>query len=75
MTAEGGLELTWPSNRGCSSMVEQKPSKLMTRVRFPSPAPTFAPSALVGKPSVRGLNRGRLVTDFSDGRRGLALAS
>ena len=25
--------------RGCSSMVEQKPSKLMTRVRFPSPAP------------------------------------
>ena len=26
---------------GCSSMVEQKPSKLMTRVRFPSPAPRF----------------------------------
>ena len=26
-------------NCGCSSMVEQKPSKLMTRVRFPSPAP------------------------------------
>ena len=25
--------------RGCSSMVEQKPSKLTTRVRFPSPAP------------------------------------
>ena len=24
---------------GCSSMVEQQPSKLMTRVRFPSPAP------------------------------------
>ena len=24
---------------GCSSMVEQKPSKLTTRVRFPSPAP------------------------------------
>ena len=24
---------------GCSLMVEQKPSKLMTRVRFPSPAP------------------------------------
>ncbi len=23
---------------GCSSMVEQQPSKLMTRVRFPSPA-------------------------------------
>ena len=28
--------------RGCSSMVEQKPSKLMTRVRFPSPAPRDA---------------------------------
>src|SRR5512134_2200410 len=28
------------SKRGCSSMVEQKPSKLTTRVRFPSPAPT-----------------------------------
>src|SRR5262245_24963426 len=26
---------------GCSSMVEQKPSKLMTRVRFPSPAPVI----------------------------------
>jgi hypothetical protein len=28
--------------RGCSSMVEQQPSKLMTRVRFPSPAPIFS---------------------------------
>jgi hypothetical protein len=27
--------------RGCSSMVEQKPSKLTTRVRFPSPAPAL----------------------------------
>ena len=27
---------------GCSSMVEQKPSKLTTRVRFPSPAPISA---------------------------------
>src|SRR6476660_3657482 len=26
---------------GCSSMVEQQPSKLMTRVRFPSPAPAL----------------------------------
>ena len=25
--------------RGCSSMVEHQPSKLDTRVRFPSPAP------------------------------------
>src|SRR6185312_15716250 len=32
------------SVRGCSSMVEQQPSKLMTRVRFPSPAPIFTPS-------------------------------
>ena len=30
------------ARRGCSSMVEQQPSKLMTRVRFPSPAPTFS---------------------------------
>jgi hypothetical protein len=30
------------SRRGCSSMVEQQPSKLMTRVRFPSPAPTIS---------------------------------
>ena len=27
--------------RGCSSMVEQQPSKLNTRVRFPSPAPVL----------------------------------
>src|SRR6266702_3229753 len=33
-------------NRGCSSMVEQKPSKLMTRVRFPSPAPSLPVHAL-----------------------------
>ena len=57
-------------------MVEQKPSKLMTRVRFPSPAPTFAPSALrSASRACAGLNRSGLVTDFSDGRRGLALAS
>jgi hypothetical protein len=31
------------SGRGCSSMVEQKPSKLTTRVRFPSPAPNLDP--------------------------------
>ena len=30
--------------RGCSSMVEPEPSKLMTRVRFPSPAPENKPS-------------------------------
>ena len=27
------------ANRGCGSMVELQPSKLITRVRFPSPAP------------------------------------
>ena len=27
---------------GCSSMVEQQPSKLNTRVRFPSPAPAIS---------------------------------
>ena len=34
---------TWnlASECGCSSMVEQQPSKLNTRVRFPSPAPSF----------------------------------
>ena len=30
--------LVLKSQRGCSSMVEQQPSKLNTRVRFPSPA-------------------------------------
>ena len=38
--------------RGCSSMVELKPSKLMTRVRFPSPAPMV----LVGTFSSTGCN-------------------
>ena len=33
---------------GCSSMVEQQPSKLMTRVRFPSPAPS--PKAFLSNP-------------------------
>ena len=28
------------AKRGCGSMVEPEPSKLMTRVRFPSPAPS-----------------------------------
>src|SRR5947208_10991787 len=45
-TRSGGVELVGdPAHdaaakaRGCSSMVEQQPSKLNTRVRFPSPAP------------------------------------
>ncbi len=39
---------------GCSSMVEQQPSKLNTRVRFPSPAPSFLEARLphVAVPSV-----------------------
>ena len=36
------------ASRGCSSMVEQQPSKLNTRVRFPSPAPAFAREAREG---------------------------
>lgn len=45
--------------RGCSSMVEQQPSKLKTRVRFPSPAPILsrfcwdAVGSLVGNPASR----------------------
>ena len=37
------------AGRGCSSMVEQQPSKLMTRVRFPSPAPTLSSKLLPRK--------------------------
>jgi hypothetical protein len=33
------LRLSFPWERGCSSMAEQKLPKLTTRVRFPSPAP------------------------------------
>ena len=36
-----------PSICGCSSMVEFQPSKLITRVRFPSPAPRYV---LVAQP-------------------------
>ena len=32
--------------RGCSSMVEPQPSKLVTWVRFPSPAPFFEEQSL-----------------------------
>ena len=35
----GAMALGLAPASGCSSMVEQKPSKLTTRVRFPSPAP------------------------------------
>jgi hypothetical protein len=43
---------------GCSSMVEQKPSKLTTRVRFPSPAPIFASPGAVEKFGARRAQRG-----------------
>src|SRR5262249_2051837 len=42
--AEDGLERNARNNRGCSSVVELQPSKLATRVRFPSPAPTTGPA-------------------------------
>ncbi len=38
-SANGNKIRTLDAFRGCSSMVEQQPSKLNTRVRFPSPAP------------------------------------
>ena len=38
-SANGNKIRTLDALRGCSSMVEQQPSKLNTRVRFPSPAP------------------------------------
>ena len=45
---------------GCSSMVEQQPSKLNTRVRFPSPAPMRSQHFVVGyflsaQPSLGGV--------------------
>ena len=33
---------------GCSSMVEHQPSKLVVRVRFPSPAPSFELNIIEG---------------------------
>ena len=39
--ARGGRPSYTASRRGCSSMVEPQPSKLVMRVRFPSPAPSF----------------------------------
>src|SRR5262249_17765275 len=52
------------SERGCSSMVEQQPSKLMTRVRFPSPAPPLndAKERVGAAGANRGVERIRLST-------------
>ena len=44
-------QLEFAGERGCSLMVKQKPSKLTTRVRFPSPAPTSCLYALRPSPS------------------------
>ena len=43
--------------RGCSSMVEQQPSKLNTRVRFPSPAPFSSYFRTARRPSPRSWPR------------------
>src|SRR5688500_1187927 len=61
---------------GCSSMVEQQPSKLMTRVRFPSPAPVFAAQQRRlsrrsakrkgGQPHIAQLRLGRPVFDSNE---------
>ena len=51
--------------RGCSSMVEQKPSKLTTRVRFPSPAPACCSRA--NRPQC-GLRRCSSVVEHSLGK-------
>src|SRR6187551_2161930 len=42
---------------GCSSVVEQKPSKLTTRVRFPSPAPVENDRPLISGCRIRGIER------------------
>ena len=65
--------------RGCSSMVEQQPSKLMTRVRFPSPAPIFSSTcrhvglAILTRVLLLILTNVRLL--FCDARRFLAPAA
>src|SRR6185503_12550080 len=46
---------------GCSSMVEQKPSKLMTRVRFPSPAPGIADFGPCSSVAEHSLGKGEVM--------------
>ena len=48
-----------PLKRGCSSMVEQQPSKLNMRVRFPSPAPALNPAATPRRCAASGAGRRR----------------
>jgi hypothetical protein len=44
LTGAGVLPRGWPGGCGRSSMAEPQPSKLVMRVRFPSPAPSQNPS-------------------------------
>src|SRR5262249_44767582 len=62
---------------GCSSMVEQQPSKLMTRVRFPSPAPIESrASCLRDLPKKwAGKVRGRLLAPLKTKRAPAAVAA
>ena len=48
-----GPSPVYRSTRGCSSMVELQPSKLVTWVRFPSPALFYAFFSVVPIPSSR----------------------
>src|SRR5450759_3559333 len=61
-----GRETDSVVKRGCSSMVEQKPSKLTTRVRFPSPAPACWSRA--SRPQQSGLRRCSSVVEHSLGK-------
>ena len=42
---------------GCNSMVECQPSKLITRVRFPSPAPFFCQKWQTSVPVAQGIEQ------------------
>ena len=42
---------------GCNSMVECQPSKLITRVRFPSPAPFFCQNGQTSVPVAQGIEQ------------------
>src|ERR1700710_67062 len=56
--------------RGCSSMVEQQPSKLNTRVRFPSPAPAIATCARSGRLDAGAVGDALFLEPASVGDRG-----
>lgn len=58
------------TQRGCSSMVEQQPSKLNTRVRFPVPAPDLR-SAVEFAPAVRSRSMAEAVSGVTSRTRHL----